>query len=534
MPIERTQPRASSSSSGKPAGKPKLQVEPPRGVIRWLYSLSERSEGEPWYRAYLSVVVAVCVAAMARTLLDPLFGDSAPYGMFLIAVVYIAWSRGLAPSIATIALGIPAATYLFVEPRHSLFIGEKSSIANLFMSLSLGVLVSLFSESLRMAASENRRLYQIAKRAELRKDEFLAMLAHELRNPLAPIRNALYLLENQPRIEPEVKVCHDLIAKQVDYLLRLMEDLLDVSRITRGAIELRIKQARLADVIEGAVQMSRPLVTEKRQELKVSLPDDELYLNADQVRLTQILANLLNNASRYTEANGQIWLTVEAADHDLTMRVRDTGRGIAAQDLQRVFELFEQVEGQGQSTPGGLGIGLTLVRRLVELHGGQVEARSPGRGLGSEFVVRLPNLLVEPPKPSRPTAPLTDETTHHSRRVLVVDDNVASATSLAKVLGLWHHDVQVCHDGFTAIEAARAFRPEVVLADIGLPRMNGYQLAGELRQIPSLEHTLLVAVTGYGQDEDRQRAEAAGFDRHLLKPVNPDELAELLDSEFSK
>jgi signal transduction histidine kinase/DNA-binding response OmpR family regulator len=376
-------------------------------------------------------------------------------------------------------------------------------------------------------AIDNARLYRDVQRADLQKNEFLSMLAHELRNPLAPIRNAIYLLRQRPDADPELRAIQGMIERQVQHLIRLVDDLLDVSRITRGKIRLQVEPITLSAVVARAVEISRPHIDARRHELTVQLPEQPLVVRGDPVRLAQVVGNLLNNAAKYTEEGGRIWLTVEQNGAEAVLRVRDTGVGIPAEMLVSVFELFTQVEHSLDRAHGGLGIGLTLVRQLVQLHGGRVHAASAGLGRGSEFVVHLP-LLDKADLPEHPAARPRAAEASLGRRVLVVDDNHDAAESLAMVLRLNGHAVSVCHDGPTALSMALATRPEVVLLDIGLPEMDGYEVARRLRACPGPNGMLLIAVTGYGQEQDVRRSRAAGFDHHLVKPVDLGALAGLL------
>jgi PAS domain S-box-containing protein len=379
------------------------------------------------------------------------------------------------------------------------------------------------------ARAEAERLYREAREADRRKDEFLAMLAHELRNPLSAVTNALHVL-GVPGADGDVREStRALMARQVRHLTRLVDDLLDVSRLMRGKITLRREPLDLAEVVSRAVEAVRPLVGARRQALEVALPPDPLRMEADPMRLEQVLINLLNNAAKYTEEGGRISLTAAPEDGEIVVRVRDTGMGIAPELLPRVFDLFVQADQSLARSQGGLGIGLTMVRSLTEMHGGRVEAHSAGSGRGSEFVVRLPLLDGAAPggAPARErVAPA--ESAVVARRVLVVDDNDDAAQSLALVLRLAGHHVQVAHDGPEALALAGAHGPEVVLLDIGLPGMDGYEVATRLREMDGLAGALLVAVTGYGQDEDRRRTRAAGIALHLTKPVAIEELRDLV------
>jgi len=378
---------------------------------------------------------------------------------------------------------------------------------------------------------DRKRAEEALVEADRHKDEFLATLAHELRNPLAPIRNSLHILKGHEADRTLSEPLWEMMERQVYNMTRLVDDLMDISRINWGKIELRAEDVDLVSIIRRAVAASLPFLEERQHELRLQLPDEPIRLGGDPTRLEQILDNLLNNAAKYTDPGGRIRLAAAREGDCAVIRVRDTGIGIEPEMLAKVFGLFVQVERRLDRSKGGLGIGLSLVRQLVEMHGGTIQAHSEGPGRGSEFVVRLPALSREggPPLESRPDAAPSPRSTPARRRILVVDDNVDSARTMALLLmRLWKQEVQVAHDGPAALEAARAFHPEVILLDIGLPGLSGYEVARRLRRQPEFAGTLLVAMTGWGQDDDRLKSEEAGFDRHLVKPVDPDALRELL------
>lgn len=380
-------------------------------------------------------------------------------------------------------------------------------------------------------AVENADLYHDLQEANRLKDEFLATLAHELRNPLAPLRNALTLLRTEEHDPERVKTTHDLMDRQLQQMVRLVDDLLDVSRITRNRIELRKEPVLLSRVIQSAVEISRPLIDAAAQSLTVELPPGPIHLSADPTRLAQVFSNLLNNASKYTEARGRISLVAERNGTGVTIRVKDTGIGIGPAMLGRVFDLFIQEDRSLERAQGGLGIGLTLARRLVEMHGGKIEAQSAGLGKGSEFIVHLPTVSsAGEVSSSRDENRAASVSPFLPRRVLVVDDNRDSAMTLARLLSRRGHQVEVAFDGEDAIAAAAAFRPEVVLLDIGLPKLNGYDAGRRILQQTRSGNIVLIAVTGWGQEGDRRRALEAGFTHHLVKPVDFEALSRLLDS----
>ncbi len=379
-------------------------------------------------------------------------------------------------------------------------------------------------------AIDNIGLYRSIREADRRKDEFLAMLAHELRNPLAPISNAVEIMRLRGPEHSELHWARDVIARQVQHLVRLVDDLLDVSRITRGKIRLKLEPIDLAAAVSNAVETSRPLIEGRRHRFVVDMPAESIWVKADPARLAQVLANLLNNAAKYTEEEGSIRLSVARDGGQAVVRVRDSGVGIPPEMLAGIFDLFTQVDRSLDRAQGGLGIGLTLVQRLVQMHGGSVEAQSDGLGRGSEFVVRIPMLTAfQPPRPA--TSPPAERASAAGHlRILVVDDNADAAVSLSMLLRLDGHEVHMIHSGPAALDAVRKLRPDVVMLDIGLPEMDGYEVARRLRAEQGGADLSLVAVTGYGQDEDQRRCRTAGFDHHLVKPVDPQALSRLLTS----
>jgi signal transduction histidine kinase/CheY-like chemotaxis protein len=509
-------------------------------LISWLAEHSDAGSRQSGLYRYGTAAVAVAAAFFVRLALEPYLEGRVQYGFFLVATVFVAWRCGLQPALASVVGGAFLGNYYFEEPNTIFTLDSSSSLASIGVSLLIGTGVALACESLRVVAGDNRRLYELARQADSRKDEFLAMLAHELRNPMAPLRNALYLLDSIGPHERQVEQLHRMIGSQVTQLIRLIDDLLDVSRITLGKIDLQIEEVELGKIVDAAINSVRPLIAEKQQDLRITLPAEKIYLQADAIRLTQVLTNLLNNAMKFTEPTGRIWFTAEASTSTLTMRVRDTGIGMSVDDLRRVFNLFEQAKNTVDQAKGGLGIGLTLVRSLVEMHGGKVTADSPGPNLGSEFIITLP-LTTAPEKTYPDAVPLTTEFRRDmveraelddaptKLKVVIIDDVVPTATSTAKLLTLWNHEAKVSHDGFAALELIRKFMPDVVLTDIGLPQMNGYELAEEIRRLPGLGNVVIIAISGYGQAADHNRSAAAGFAHHLTKPIDPHELKAILD-----
>jgi CheY-like chemotaxis protein len=377
--------------------------------------------------------------------------------------------------------------------------------------------------------SERRRIEQALRNADRQKDEFLATLAHELRNPLAPICMGVDLLR-MPGQNPQASadIC-SMMARQSQHMVRLIDDLMDVSRITRGKLELRKRQIALDEVVQNAVDANRPIIDQARVRLVVNLPAQPILLFADPSRLTQVLSNLLNNAAKFTPADGCIELTAETQGGEVVVTVSDTGIGIPADKIDSIFEMFTQVDRGGESPTAGLGIGLTLVKRLVEMHGGAVSVASPGQNLGSQFRIELPTIpqtpgASEPAKTEGGALPAT------RRRVLIVDDNADALASLSMVVRALGNETFDAHDGLEAIESAGNVRPDVILMDIGMPRLNGYDAARRIRQQPWGHDVLMVATTGWGKEEDRLRSKEAGFDFHLVKPIDVAAVQELLSS----
>ena len=375
---------------------------------------------------------------------------------------------------------------------------------------------------LERAISLQTDLADRLREADRRKDEFLAQLAHELRNPLASIHNAVSVMQLKPLPDPQLAWCRDVMSRQMDQLVRLVDDLLDVSRITLGKIRLRRQPVELAPIVARAVETSQPLIEAHRHELRVTLPEEAVLVEGDDARLAQVVANLLNNASKYQADGGRIELVVSRENDMATIRVRDRGTGVPPELLPRLFEPFSQGDPVGSLTQTGLGLGLALVKSLVEMHGGTVQLAANGPATGSEFVVYLPCL-----EQAEPAAAPAAEPAGPPRRVLVVDDSADAAESLALLLRMNGHQVTIAYDGRRAVELAASERPSVMLLDLGLPGMDGYEVCRQVRQ-QGLSDTYIVALTGYGQERDRERSRLAGFDGHAVKPVGLEELRRVL------
>jgi PAS domain S-box-containing protein len=392
-------------------------------------------------------------------------------------------------------------------------------------------------------AMDNARLFEAAQReiasreraeaalreTDQRKDEFLATLAHELRNPLAPIRQATIISMSPGASDEQKQWSHEVITRQVRHMSLLLDDLLDISRITRGTLELRTEMADLAEVVEAAIETSRPVIDSKLHSLQLDLPAEPTHFAADPLRLAQVLSHLLTNAAKYTDPRGRIQVRATADDRNVEISVTDSGVGLTQDALSAVFTMFSQVRSTQDRSEGGLGIGLALSKGVVELHGGTIEARSAGPGKGSEFIVRLPRRTVAGSlAPTTATAPAQG----HKQRVLIADDNRDAADSISMLLQMAGHEVTVAYDGQQALESIETLRPEVALLDIGMPGLDGFEVARRVRLDARITNTLLIAVTGWGQASDKARALAAGFDLHFTKPVEPATLIELLGKKL--
>jgi CheY-like chemotaxis protein/two-component sensor histidine kinase len=352
--------------------------------------------------------------------------------------------------------------------------------------------------------------------ADRRKNEFLATLAHELRNPLAPIRNGLQIWRLCPGDAALMEQTRDMMERQLGQMVRLVDDLLDLSRVSRGTIELRKERIQLMKIIEQAIETSLPTIKEAGHELTIDAPPSAIYVDADLTRMGQVFANILNNAAKYTQPGGRIRVAVEQADGEAVISIKDDGVGIPADMLPNVFDMFTQVDRNLDRSQGGLGIGLSIVRRLVEMHEGTVEAKSAGVGTGSEFIVRLPVALSIV---SSQAAPDQSARATNQCRILVVDDNRDAAASLAMMLRLMGHETKTANDGMEALNVAAQFHPDIMLLDIGMPHLNGHDTARRIRSEPWGQGIFLAALTGWGQDEDRRKSKEAGFDAHMVKPI---------------
>jgi signal transduction histidine kinase/ActR/RegA family two-component response regulator len=541
----------------------------PPGALSWtmiglaivLASLRSR----PWARALAPLVALVATAIASLALIGYLYGASALYTVPSVTV--IAWQTAtfiLATSLGVVlsvpehapmrliedetAAGaltrrlLPAVIVVPIVLGMFRLWGEQAEFYDLPFGTAIRTLaeIVLMSALLSWAANTISRQAHARQRAEdqlveslrdadRRKNKFLATLAHELRNPLAPVRNAVALLKSRTQRDPLVDRVTQVIERQVSLMARLMDDLLDIGRITNDRMELRRERVDLVTIVRDAVEMCQPLILRSGHEISVMAPQPSIVVEADPARLGQVFGNLVNNACRYMAPNGQLWVTIERSGSDAVVTITDTGIGIPPEQLASIFEMFSQVD-RTNRTHGGLGIGLHLVKRLIEMHGGQVSAHSDGPGLGSRFTVRLPALpewvTIEAPRP----APASSPEARVPRRVLIVDDNADNAELLKILLEEEGHETFMAHDGVEGLAAAERLRPDVVLMDLGLPRIDGFDACRRIREQPWGKQMLVIAITGWGQDIDRRRSQEAGFDHHLVKPVDAQAISALMNA----
>lgn len=436
-----------------------------------------------------------------------------------------AW-KGSQAADARVWRGLLAAPFMSRGGRMMGLIQLADKEADTFTENDESILAQL--AHIASVALENARLYDELRDQDRRKDEFLALLAHELRNPLAPLRNGLQVMRLAASDANAVAQARGMMDRQLSHMVRLIDDLLDISRISRNKMELRRSRVLLADIIHSAVETARPLIEAGQHDFNVSLPNEAIILDADHTRLAQVFSNLLTNSAKYTERGGCIWLTAARTDSTIAVTIRDTGIGIPSDALPTIFDMFSQVDRSIERSTGGLGIGLALVKGLVEMHGGHVQARSEGLGRGSTFTVRLPIAEADP-------APATSSTEASKaagprRKILVVDDSRDAAESMALMLQLLGNDLRTAHDGIEAGEVAEVFRPDVIFMDVGMPKRNGYEATSRIREQPWGKNITIIALTGWGQDADRDRSRAAGCDAHLVKPVGLQELERVLEN----
>jgi signal transduction histidine kinase len=458
-----------------------------------------RGTYEPWDRLkdYLAILLVVMIASL------------------LVAALLSGW---LQDAITAPILDVAHVSRQVMDKRDFSLRARKTT------EDEIGELVDAFNA---MLAEVGRRA-EAMREADRRKDEFLATLAHELRNPLAPIRNALEIIRLAGDDPEKSRMAREMMQRQVSQMVRLVDDLLDVSRITTGKLAVRKAVIDLQGAITDAVETARPFIESRGQVLQLDLPRTPIAVEGDRTRLAQVFSNLLNNAAKYTEPQGRIRLALRQDGEQAVISVSDNGIGLSRESIETIFDMFVQVDRTLERSQAGLGVGLTLARRLVELHNGTIEARSEGPGKGSEFIVRLPvsTMRLDPAAAAKGV----DDDDVRARRILLADDNVDFANSLGQLLSAQGHDVRIAYDGAEALKHAREFSPQIAFVDIGMPKVHGYEVARRLRAEPGTAGCVLVAVTGWGQENDRKRAREAGFDRHLVKPVDPSEIESILES----
>ncbi len=531
---------------------------------------------------YCIAIVSTLAATQIRFWIDPFVGDHLPFGTYMIAVVLTAWLAGSGPAICTLLLGILAAAYYFVAPAYTLTISNSHAMISLIIYGLVGaVTISLFDLTNRQHRLARHQLKQIRKlskdlkTSDQHKDEFLALLAHELRNPLAPIRSGLLLLQNDHVREEERSKTIKTICRQLQQLIRIVDDLLDVSRFVHGKTVLECNPVDLRDLVETAIEQAQADFQDRGHEVHLLMPARSVAVHGDRVRIVQIITNLLTNASKYTPRQGRIQIMLEVSHESALLSVADNGIGITREMQQHIFDLFARSAAAMRRDQGGLGLGLPIAKQFADMHGGTLRAFSEGADMGSRFELTLPlisadelelelddrpteigtaahftlpcqssknsntnnlpvnnNISKSPPTSEKSTGQpvgvpqsLNDPQTP---RVLIVDDNVDAAETLSILLGLEGYEVHCVYDGFQALKFVNEFRPDVVLLDIGLPGMDGYEVARRLREEFILQPLLLIAVTGWGGEDDLRKSQQAGIDHHLVKPVDPEALSQLL------
>lgn len=477
---------------------------------------------------YIVAILAVGGALLFRRLLDPYTPVENPFVVMFLGVLIGAWYGGFGPGLVATLLAALAADYFYLPPLGKLFFNGLGHDVRLGLFVTEGLFVSWLVGTLHTTLARHKQSESELALADRRKDEFLATLSHELRNQLGPLSNGLHLLARSRDNEALNDQARSMMERQISLMSRLVEDLLDVSRISRGKLELRRELVDLRSVVRSAVESSSPSIEARGHELQIDCPPYPVWVDVDPARMVQVLTNLLNNAAKYTPEGGWIRLSLKRHGHEAWLQVCDNGIGIPRDVLPRIFDLFVQADGAAGHSSGGLGLGLPLVRWLVERHGGSVRALSGGPGKGSEFIVRLPARARAPRQAGRISDGPASLEKLLPLRILVVDDNQDAADGLSMLLHFDGHHVRTVYSGSDALRAADDFQPQVVLLDIGLPDLDGYEVARRLRA--RLAKVRLIALTGYGRAEDRERSEAAGFDHHVLKPVDIDRLQSLLCS----
>jgi two-component system CheB/CheR fusion protein len=504
-----------------------------------------------WAGQYGTAILATGIAIWVRASVQPWLGDQCEFSLFYLSVLATLWIAGTGPAIFAIVLGSIAAAQFFIKPESSIYIQDVPDLVQLLIFVIANVTATLlFSRLVRqrrlaeIRSDENRRLSETLRIADERKDEFLALLAHELRNPLAPIRSSLALLARRSDSPETVFRMCDVIGRQTNHLVRITDDLLDVSRFCRGRVTLKIEDLDLRDPVRDAIEMTHELIETKNHTLQLLVPEDPLWVKGDRVRLAQLISNLLGNAAKYTPPAGRIALQVEVLEECVSVSVTDNGIGFSPDQAERILAPFTQIDTSRTREHGGLGLGLTIVNRLVALHGGRLETFSRGPGRGSRFTVCLPNTSVDPvqihslePKPAHEHALESSQSVcdppADGRNLLIVEDNTDASNLLRELFESEGYSVDVASNGLEALQAASSKRQDVIVCDIGLPGMDGFEIAQRLRRTATTRHVRLIALTGWGSATDQRLATEAGFDLHLVKPIGFRELLQHVQHQMT-
>lgn len=500
---------------------------------------------------YPIAVVATALVFWVRWLLDPWLNEECPFSLFYLSVLLTAWIGGTGPAMLAIALGTFFAAFIFIRPQSSLYIGSVSEIVQLSIYVFVNCVATLLFERVKrqhhlaeQRSRDNELLSNSLREADDKKNEFLALLAHELRNPLAPMRSGLAILEREADCTGPVRRVLRVFARQTNNLTRITDDLLDISRFSRGMVELQIEKFDVREAIDDAIEMTADQINDFAHVFQRLIPPEPVWVNGDRLRLAQMVANLLSNASKYTPPGGRIVLELEGGPGDATISVRDNGIGFPPEQAANLLQPFMQIDASRTRDYGGLGLGLTIVSRLAALHGGQLSASSRGPGLGSCFALEVPSLDCEGGSgaavPDVQDAEAADiapaascEEVNHVRRLLLAEDNPDAAELLSELLQSEGFEVSLARDGIGAMQLATSTAPEVCILDIGLPGLDGYEVARRIRRLPHMKDARLIALTGWGSPKDRELSEQAGFDLHLVKPIDYHVLLKHLQSNAS-
>ncbi|UUO07593.1 ATP-binding protein [Blastopirellula sp. J2-11] len=485
------------------------------------------------FRGYIFAIAATAAALWVRSLLDPVLQERLPFGVFYLSVIISAWLGGTHAAAVAMVLGTLAAAHFIIPPASSLWITEPADWVSLLIYAIVGCVTIVTFEKTRcdqrnaeQRSTENQALTETLKKSDLQKDEYLALLAHELRNPLAPIATSVDLMARCRDDGRRFDALRRAVQRQLSQLVRIVDDLLDVSRYLQGKMRLVRDPFDFREAIGAAVEMLQPQIDEREHDVRLLIPDEPIGVNGDRVRLVQVVSNLLSNSAKYTPRRGRICIDLRTENGVAILAVSDNGVGIAEGDRARIFEAFAQVDSSHTRDHGGLGLGLALVRQLCELHNGTVDAISRGPGKGSRFEVRLP--LVELPTPAIRVVKSRELVDLASTSVMIVDDNRDAAETLSMLLTFEGMKITVAYDGPMALDLLRRQKPQFILLDIGLPGMDGYEVARRIRADQRQDGVKIIALTGWGGPEDRRRSKEAGFDDHVVKPVDPGSLVALL------